>query len=92
MTNLDEKLRQASGTAECMRLREEGLVPGIIYGGGGENVSISLVAKQVNLLVKKGLANVTLQGELNEQVTLQDVQYDGLGSTVMHVDFLRGKA
>lgn len=89
MTNLEVKLRQAKGTAECMRLREEGMVPGVIYGGGGENVMVSLSAKELNRIVQKGLANISLQGEITENVVLKDVQYDGLGSTVMHVDFIR---
>ena len=89
MTNLDVKLRKVSGTMDCCRLREEGFVPGIIYGGGGECVMVSLSAKELNLVVSKGLANFSLTGELNENVRLQAVQYDGLGSTVLHVDFLR---
>lgn len=72
-----------------MRLRDEGLVPGVIYGGGGENVMISLNAKALNKVVQNGLANISLQGDVTENVVLKDVQYDGLGSTVMHVDFIR---
>lgn len=89
MTDLEVKLRQASGTAECMRLREQGLVPGVIYGGGGDNVNIALSEKQLTRLVRKGMANFNLQGEVTGSAVLKDVQYDGLGSTVMHVDLMR---
>ncbi len=89
MTNLDVKLRQVSGTSDCIRLREEGMTPGVIYGGGGENVMVSLNTKELTNVVMKGLANFSLTGEVTENVRLQDVQYDGLGSTVLHVDFVR---
>jgi len=71
------------------RLREEGLIPAIIYGGKTENVMVSINAKQLNNAVKKGLANFELHGDVTEKVVLKAVQYDGMGSTVLHVDLVR---
>lgn len=89
MTNLDAKLRAEKGSAECGRLRQTGWIPAVVYGGQGGNVDVSLCAKQVGLAVSKGLSNFVLQGELNEKVTLKAVQYDPLGTQVLHVDLLR---
>lgn len=89
MTQLDVKLREERGTMKSCRLREQGLIPGVIYGGKSENVFVSINAKQLTLAVKKGLANFSLQGEVNENVVLKEVQYDGLGSDVLHVDLIR---
>ncbi len=89
MTNLDVKLRDKCGTMNSCRLREEGLIPAIIYGGKTENVMVSINAKQLNNAVKKGLANFELHGDVTEKVVLKAVQYDGMGSTVLHVDLVR---
>jgi large subunit ribosomal protein L25 len=86
---LDVKLRAAKGTADCRRLRDTGWIPGVLYGGQGGNVDIAVDAKQVSLAVRKGLANFDLQGEVAQKAVLKAVQYDGLGSTVLHVDLLR---
>ncbi|MDP1562931.1 MAG: hypothetical protein Q8M16_16255 [Pirellulaceae bacterium] len=89
MTNLDVKLRSEKGTAQCCRLRETGWIPGVLYGGDGGNVDVSLNAKQLLLAVRKGMANFELQGEVSGKVVLKAVQYNGLGSVVLHVDLLR---
>lgn len=89
VTSLDVKLRSEKGTANCGRMRDAGRIPGVIYGGGGGNVDVSLDAKQLTMAVRKGLANFELQGEVSEKVVLKAVQYDGLGSNVLHVDFVR---
>jgi large subunit ribosomal protein L25 len=89
VTNLDAKLRSEKGTAECCRLRETGWIPGVLYGGKGENVEVSLNAKQLLLAVRKGFAKFELQGEVSGNVMLKAVQYDGLGSELLHVDLMR---
>ncbi|MBL8891641.1 MAG: hypothetical protein JNL67_16800 [Planctomycetaceae bacterium] len=89
MKSLDAKLRSEKGTAQCCRLRETGWIPGVLYGGKGENVEVSLNAKQLLLAVRKGLAKFELTGEVSGNVVLKSVQYDGLGSEVLHVDLLR---
>jgi large subunit ribosomal protein L25 len=89
VTNLDVKFREEKGTARCNRLRAAGRIPGVIYGAGGACVDVSMDAKQLTSAVKKGLAQFQLAGDVTEKVTLQSVQYDGLGTSVLHVDLLR---
>lgn len=89
MTNLDVKMRSEKGTAQCCRLRQTGWIPGVLYGGQGGSVDVSLNAKQLLLAVRKGLANFELQGEVGGKVVLKAVQYNGLGNEVLHVDLLR---
>lgn len=89
MTNLDVKMRSEKGTAQCCRLRETGWIPGVLYGGQGGSVDVSLNAKQLLLAVRKGMANFELQGEVGGKVVLKAVQYNGLGNQVLHVDLLR---
>ncbi len=89
MTSLDVKKRSAKGSTESQRLRESGWIPAVVYGGQGGNVDIALSEKQLTAAVRKGLSQFELQGELSEKVVLKAVQYDGLGSHVLHVDFVR---
>ena len=39
---LEVQVRGARGSAEVRRLRKEGLIPGVIYGGGSDPAAISV--------------------------------------------------
>jgi large subunit ribosomal protein L25 len=86
--------REGRGTAFSHRLRAEGKIPAVLYGQGKESISISICAKSLGKLLRKGKGKEVLQleGSLNESATIKDLQYDAFGSNLLHVDLIRVNA
>ncbi len=83
------ELRDLTGSANTRRLRRSGQVPAILYGHGKENVSLSLVSKQVQAAIKKREKLVQLEGAVTENALVKAVQWDAFGSEVIHLDLTR---
>ncbi len=82
--------REELGTRRCRQLREQGLVPGIIYGHGEENLCVSVPAHDIEGAISRG--ERLLKAELDrkqENLLIKAVQYDHLGNRVIHVDLTR---
>jgi large subunit ribosomal protein L25 len=88
--NVTAKSRQAMGTRANRRLREAGLLPGVIYGHKEAVVPVTLPRKEVAEHLRRGahLFDLSLDGK-NEKVLVKEVQFDHLGIEVIHVDFAR---
>lgn len=84
--------REGKGKGAARRLRREGRLPGIIYAGGKEATSISLVPKEFVKALKGPLRrNQLLELELpggSRKVMVRDLQIDPLRREPKHVDFL----
>src|ERR1700722_20352014 len=82
--------RTQLGSRANKRLRDSGKLPGVIYGHKLSVVPITLPKKEVVRYLDKGahLFAVTVEGPA-ENVLVKDVQYDHLGSEVLHIDFAR---
>lgn len=85
--------RQKQGTGRSRRMRREGKVPGIVYGGGGQPKTIeldhnALVHEMKSRVLQSSILNMTLDGE-KIQVLLRDVQMHPFRASVLHVDFQR---
>jgi large subunit ribosomal protein L25 len=61
----------------------------ILYGHGKENVSLSLVSKQVQAAIEKREKLVKLEGAVTENALVKAVQWDALGTEVIHLDLTR---
>ena len=83
------ELRDLSGSANTRRLRRSGNVPAILYGHGKENVSLSLVSKQVQGAIERREKLVELEGAVTENALVKAVQWDALGTKVIHLDLTR---
>lgn len=93
MQNLDASVRSDAGTGAARALRREGRVPGVVYGGSGETVSVSFETREVNRVLRTpGLMSqdmtVTVDGKA-ERVRLQDVQRHPVSEDALHLDFIR---
>lgn len=94
---LNLETRKQAGKGVARRLRRAGRVPGVIYGGGGETVLVSMKAREaVNLLQSISLDDtvltLNLDGGASEQAVVQDVQAHPYRTELLHVDFLRVQA
>ena len=87
---IDAKPRSELGSRANKRLRDKGLVPGVVYGHKEAVVPVTLPKKELVTHIVKGahLFELGVEGK-SETVLIKEVQYDHLGSEVLHVDFAR---
>ncbi len=88
--------RDAKGTGASRRLRRAGAVPGVLYGGGKDAVTIELNAKDLFMQFRHeafhaSILNLNLDGK-KESVLLRDYQMHPVRNTIQHVDFQRVSA
>jgi len=86
---LNVEVREIRGKRNSRRLRKAGSTPGVLYGHGLENVSLSVPAGELDALVQHGSRLVTLSGAVSESAFIREVQWDTWGTHVVHVDFTR---
>ena len=93
MSLIQATIRTTKTKGQINSLRNNGEVPGIIYGGENSNEKISLSKKEVKNLINKEnfLSNViTLNLDGNEQKVLpRDITFDTISDDPVHIDFLR---
>ncbi len=84
--------REERGSAAVRRLRKQGFVPGVVYGGGVDPVAISIAERDLRqaLTSHHGL-NAILDVQVDGQakpVILKEYQRDPLTGRVAHVDLV----
>jgi len=65
------------------------MLPAILYGHGKEAVSLLLKAEQFGAAVRHGVRLVKLEGAVDEQAFVREIQWDTWGTHALHVDFTR---
>ena len=90
---LDVVARETSGTGNAREARRNGVVPGVIYGGDKDSVSVGIKFNEVLKAINSGqfLSNMV---ELNfdgkpQKVITKDVQFHPVTDRPIHVDFYR---
>jgi len=72
-------------------LREEGAIPGVIYGRELKNISVSVdeieLKKTYREAGENSLVNLTIEGSGPRPVLIYDVQLDPIKQRITHVDF-----
>ena len=86
--------RGDKGTSASRRLRREGRVPAIVYGGTDEPLSIELDHNEIFHSVRKeefhaSILEMQLDGKAAGSVLLRAVQWHPYKPQVLHVDFQR---
>jgi large subunit ribosomal protein L25 len=90
-TQLSLTARKPEGSRSARRLRREGLVPGVIYGGDGEPLHFAVDARILrNTLAHSGaILEVSIDGAGGEPVLVKDLQRHPVRGNTVHVDLLR---
>src|SRR4051794_10086743 len=90
-TSLSLSARSPEGSRSARRLRREGLVPGVIYGGEGGPEHFAVDARILrNTLARAGaILEVSVDGGTGSPVLVKDVQRHPVRGEAMHVDLLR---
>lgn len=93
---LTAERRNALGKGGAGRERREGRVPAVVYGLGGENVPVSVGARELaHALSGPSGANtlITLRLDGGEELALaRQIQRNPLKGSITHVDFVRVRA
>ncbi len=90
--DLSVEVREETGTNKVKKLRAAGKIPAVIYGHGGDTVSLSVPADALSRIIHRGERIVGLTGGVTGDAFIRDVQWDTFGSEVLHVDFTRVEA
>jgi large subunit ribosomal protein L25 len=82
--------RDKIGSRYALRLRQAGRLPAVIYGHKQEAVHVSLDRKLVTnlLMANTHIVEVQFDGQ-SQPVLIKDVQWDHLGSLIVHLDLTR---
>jgi large subunit ribosomal protein L25 len=90
-TALAVQRREPSGSRQARRLRREGQVPGVIYGGGGEPVPFQVEARLLrHTLAHSGaVLDLSIEGGKGEPVVVKELIRHPVSGETVHVDLLR---
>lgn len=93
---LEAELRENTGKAHTRRLRREGKLPGIIYGGGKPDLPIILDYNETAKIMMRdeafytSMIEVKVKGKRGKNtVLLKATQWDSIYDTPTHLDFHR---
>lgn len=83
--------RERLGTRYATRLRRSGKLPAVVYGHKEEPSHVAVDNEQLLHILHEGahMLELELDGGGKETCLVKDVQYDYLGTDIIHVDFAR---
>jgi large subunit ribosomal protein L25 len=90
-TALTVAKREPAGSRAVRRLRREGFVPGVVYGGGGEPLSFQVESRELRQALHHAGAvlDLSVEGEQATPVVLKELTRHPVSGATMHVDLLR---
>ena len=93
MNNLKAIKREISSSGSNNKLRSEGLIPAILYGGKEANKNISIEKKDIkNLIHSDTFLSKVLELDIDgkkEKVIPRDVAFNFVSEEPIHIDFMR---
>jgi large subunit ribosomal protein L25 len=83
--------REPGGSRSARRLRREGNVPGVVYGGGDEPVSFQLSARDLRHVLQSAGAvlDLTVEGGTTSPVVVKELIRHPITGDTVHLDLLR---
>ncbi|MGI8558512.1 MAG: 50S ribosomal protein L25 [Solirubrobacteraceae bacterium] len=90
-TKLEVSSRQPAGSRSARRLRRDGFVPGILYGGDGENLPFQVDARTLRLALAGtgAVLDLSIDGSASTPVVLKEAVRDVVRGDTLHVDLVR---
>jgi large subunit ribosomal protein L25 len=91
--DLSVEPRETVGKGAVGRLRRQGLVPAILYGGGHDPVTLAVKPSDVQRALHGHgaggvLVNIRLPGDAEPRTAVvRELQYDPVRDTLIHIDF-----
>ena len=88
--------REGSGKGVARKLRQNGKIPAVVYGGHRESVAIEVDRKSVSELIQKsqhGVRSIFLLKmsgtDQQRHAMIKDIQMDPITRRMTHIDFVR---
>ena len=93
MNILKATKRTTASTGQMNKLRSDGFIPAILYGGKKNNICISLKKLHLRDIIKtetfmSKVVDLDIDGNL-EKVLPKDITYDPVSDEPSHIDFMR---
>ena len=93
MNNLKATKRTIASSGHINKLRSDGFIPAILYGGSKKNLPISLKKTILKDIIKtdsfmSSVFDLDIDGS-SEKALPRDVAYDPLSDEPIHIDFMR---
>ena len=93
MSNLKAIKRESTSSGSNNKLRSEGLIPAILYGGKDANQNISIQKKEVKNLIHSDtflskVLEIDIEGK-KEKVIPRDISFNVVSEEPIHIDFMR---
>ena len=90
-TALEVSARPVEGSRSTRRLRKQGLVPGVVYGGGvdPQPFAVDALALRSTLMHGSAVLDVKVDGGDATPVIVKDVQNHPVRGEAIHIDLLR---
>lgn len=93
---LNVAVRERIGKGGAREARRNGMIPGVLYGGGEAPVAVSLKTNELTKAINSGKFRgnaVTLVHEGEKQMVIpQDIQFHPVNDRPLHVDLYRVKS
>ncbi len=91
---LTAEKRKETGTRRSRRLRQDGLIPCIVYGTDIKPMSFSVNRHEIEMIVRRHsgeniILNLSVGGEIIENVLIKALQRDPISDHALHADFLK---
>lgn len=94
--SLEVATREGTGTGVARKLRQQGKVPGVVYGGHRDPVAITVDRKAITDLIQKsdhGVRSIFLLKltgtDQQRHAMIKEMQIDPISRKLMHIDFVR---
>jgi large subunit ribosomal protein L25 len=86
--------REDFGKNASRRLRHAGRIPGVVYGGGGPAIPVTVDPKKIAAVLHSesghnAIFSLEIKGKAPARVMLRDWQVDPLHGDLLHVDMVR---
>ena len=96
-TTINVELRKDVGKGASRRLRREGKVPAVIYGGRKDPVSLTLELNDLlhateNEAFYASILEIRIDEKTSQQAVVRDMHRHPFKPVIMHIDFLRVSA
>jgi large subunit ribosomal protein L25 len=96
-TTIQAEFREDVGKGASRRLRREGKVPAVIYGGQREPVALSLRQNDLLHAAEKeafyaSILEIKVGDDKSQQAVVRDMQRHPFRPVIMHIDFMRVSA
>ncbi len=93
MNILKATKRKTSSAGQVNKLRSDGFIPAILYGGKKDNINIALKKLHLDEIIKtetfmSKVFDMDIEGS-SEKVLPRDIAYDPISDEPIHIDFMR---